>query len=87
MIKAKEWVDKNGLIILFTNRKALGHEKVWLDEDGLIYIGWTKLPPKKDLLLWLSQIDPFIVKGFTSKTKKEMFSFLEQHEIYFSKEH
>jgi len=85
--QAREWIDKNGLIILFTNRKALGHEKVWLEEDGLVYIGWTKLPPKNDLLLWISQIDPFLVKEFCSKTKKEMFSFLEQQEISFDKEH
>jgi len=84
--KSKAWVEKNGLVILFTNRKALGHERVWLDEDGLIYIGWTKLPHKPDLLLWVSQINPLLVKEYSSKTKKETFKFLEGHEIFFYKD-
>ena len=34
----KKWIDKNGLIILFTQGKVKGWEKVWVSDDGIIYI-------------------------------------------------
>lgn len=34
----KKWIDKNGLIILFTQRKAKGWEKVWVTDEGDIYM-------------------------------------------------
>lgn len=34
----KKWIDKNGLIILFTQRKAKGWEKVWVTDGGDIYM-------------------------------------------------
>jgi hypothetical protein len=38
LAEAKAWVDKNGLIILFTQGKAKGWEKVWVTDEGEIRI-------------------------------------------------
>lgn len=46
----KKWVDKNGLIILFTQGKVKGWEKVWVSDDGIIYINdEDHLPTVKEL--------------------------------------
>jgi len=41
----KKWIDKNGLIILFTQGKVKGWEKVWVSDDGIIYINDEDHPP------------------------------------------
>ena len=58
LVESREWVNKNGLIIIFTAGLAEGHEAVWLDPDSNIYIGWDKYPPKASILRWLSKFDP-----------------------------
>jgi hypothetical protein len=46
----KKWIDKNGLIILFTQGKVKGWEKVWVSDDGIIYINdEDHLPTIKEL--------------------------------------
>ena len=46
----KKWIDKNGLIILFTQGKVKGWEKVWVSDDGIIYINdEDHLPTVKEL--------------------------------------
>ena len=35
---AKDWIDRNGRIILFTQGKAKGWEKVWVSDEGVIYM-------------------------------------------------
>jgi hypothetical protein len=46
----KKWIDKNGLIILFTQGKVKGWEKVWVSDDGIIYINDEEhLPTVKEL--------------------------------------
>jgi hypothetical protein len=34
--EAKTWIEKNGLIILFTQGKAKGWERVWVTDEGEI---------------------------------------------------
>lgn len=36
--EAKEWVEKYGHIILFTQQKSKGWEKVWVTDEGDIYM-------------------------------------------------
>lgn len=46
----KKWIDKNGLIILFTQGKVKGWEKVWVSDNGIIYINdEDHLPTVKEL--------------------------------------
>jgi hypothetical protein len=43
--KAKVWVEKYALTILFTQGKAKGWEEVWVTDDGVIYMNDPEHPP------------------------------------------
>jgi hypothetical protein len=46
----KRWIEKNGLIILFTQGKAKGWEKVWVTDEGVIYLNDEEhLPTKEEI--------------------------------------
>lgn len=36
---AKEWIDRNGRIILFTKNKIRGDEDIWVTDTGEIILG------------------------------------------------
>jgi hypothetical protein len=57
LVLIQQWLEKNGLTILFTLEEAYGNETVWLDEDGLIYIGTAEIPKKKWLKKCLVRLD------------------------------
>jgi len=80
--EASEWVEENGLILLFTHGRAVGHERVWV-EDNQILIGWYKIPYKKDLIRWLQLDHPDLFPDVLSWTKKEMFKKYSEREISF----
>ena len=80
---ASAWVERNGLIILFTNHRAYGQEKVWLDEDGDIYIGWAKLPSKDTLKKWLALSHPELMREVSSWKASEMFKKYSEKVISF----
>lgn len=62
----KKWIDKNGLIILFTQGKVKGWEKVWVSDDGIIYIN------DEDHLPTVKELDDRIKKvAFTKGIKVE----------------
>lgn len=57
----KKWIEKNGLIILFTQGKAKGWEKVWVTDEGVIYMNDEEHEPKKD------EVRARVRKAFLSK--------------------
>lgn len=46
----KEWIDRNGRIILFTQGKAKGWERVWATDEGKIYMNDDDHPPTSEEL-------------------------------------
>jgi hypothetical protein len=84
LLEASQWVEKNGLILMFTLQKASGCEKVWVDQaEGKVYLGWDKLPKIDDLYLWLGAVDMETLRRARSEgwTKKEIFKVLERNPL------
>ena len=53
---AKDWIDRNGRIILFTQGKAKGWEKVWVSDEGVIYMDDEDYDPT------ISELDARLLK-------------------------
>lgn len=83
--EAEAWVEKNGLIILFTNHRAWGQEEVKVHPDGYIYVEWCGLPPKRDMLRWLAQSSPEYVVEAASWKPKKIFAVYAEKEISFDR--
>jgi hypothetical protein len=47
--EAKLWIEEHGLTILFVQNIAKGAEKVWVSDDGIIYMCEESEPSLKDL--------------------------------------
>ena len=78
---AKDWIDRNGRIILFTQGKAKGWEKVWVSDEGVIYMDDEDYDPTiSELDTRLRQVeapDSLLGEGVGLKTK---LSYLKKHE-------
>ena len=77
--EVSSWLDKNGLTILFTLEEAYGDERVYLDDDGNIYIGTEKLPKKDWLKKCLHRHSPeLLVQAIQEDwVRKKMFEMLK----------
>ncbi len=77
--EVSRWLDKNGLTILFTLEEAYGDERVYLDNDGYIYIGTDKIPKKDWLKKCLHRHSPELLIQATQEkwVSKKMFSVLK----------
>jgi len=78
---AKEWIERNGRIILFTQGKAKGWEKVWVADDGVIYMDDEEYDPT------ISELDARLHKVEAPSTLfgegvdiKNKLSYLKKHE-------
>jgi len=83
----KKWVDKNGLIILFTQGKVKGWEKVWVSDDGIIYINdEDHLPTVKELDDRINKVafikDIEVESSLLGKdvSKKDKLTYLKERE-------
>lgn len=81
----KKWIEKNGLIILFTQGKAKGWEKVWVTDDGVIYMNDEEHLPTKDELrarirkVFLSRNEE-VDESLFQEGIKEQLTFLRENE-------
>ena len=78
---AKDWIDRNGRIILFTQGKAKGWEKVWVCDEGVIYMDDEEYNPTLSeldaRLLQVQAPDSLFGEKVDFKTK---LSYLKKHE-------
>ena len=84
--KCVEWVETNGLIILFTLQRAFGDETVWVDlTEHKIYVGSKTLPTKVFLLKQLFVVDNTLVNQAHKENwnRRKIFDELKKHLIYF----
>jgi len=77
--KAKEWIDRNGIKILFTQKRAKGWEDVWVTDEGEILLNDPDYPPtEEEIENRLSKINaPSEIVGGTAEEK---LLFLREHE-------
>ena len=77
--EAKEWIDKYGHIILFTQQKSKGWEKVWVTDEGEIYMDDEENEPTlKELDQRLRNVEaPDELYGESIEKK---LSYLKEHE-------
>ena len=77
--EAKEWIDKYGLIILFTQKKAKGWEKVWVTDSGEIYMDDIEHPPSEDEIdIRLRKVDA--PEEIYSKSMEKKLRYLKEQE-------
>lgn len=77
--KASEWVEKYGLIILFTQGKAKGWEQVWVSEDGVIYMHDPDYEPTDlEIEIRLKKVDA--PEAIFSEDRKKRLEHLKKHE-------
>lgn len=77
--KASEWIEKYGLIILFTQGKAKGWEEVWVSEEGVIYMNDPDYEPTDfEIEIRLRKVDA--PEAIFSETKKKKLEYLKKYE-------
>ena len=72
IVESKKWIEEHGLTILFAQNIAKGAEKVWVSDDGVLYMMEESEPHLRDLYARcaISKMDSEILKKIGTNKKK-----------------